>query len=240
MKRMFGRIMELFSQESIDRTISGGICGQFKLLARIILSILAIIFILILCLNLQVCDDGTIMERLWVVYNNFIDPGNLATQTGFANRFAMAITGLLGSVLLGGIFISMCSNIMERRVDAIRSGKVCYKSVKDHYVIIGYSNITVSLIKDLHKESPDTRILVMSGKESEAVRHKLQAQLDKDEERNVYIYFGNIDSIEELGRLNVGQAKEVYILGDEGDYGRDSKNIQCVHSISTLKGKVVS
>lgn len=239
MKRMFGRIMELFSQESIDRTISGGICGQFKLLARIILSILAIIFILILCLNLQVCDDGTIMERLWVVYNNFIDPGNLATQTGFANRFAMAITGLLGSVLLGGIFISMCSNIMERRVDAIRSGKVCYKSVKDHYVIIGCSNITVSLIKDLHKESPDTRILVMSGKESETVRHKLQAQLDKDEERNVYIYFGNIDSIEELGRLNVGQAKEVYILGDEGDYGRDSKNIQCVHSISTLKGKVV-
>lgn len=240
MRQMFKRMIKSFSQESIDRTISGGISEQFRLLAKIILSILVTIFILILTFNIQVGSNSTIIEQLWVIYNNFIDSGNLISQTGFANRFVMAITGLLGSILLGGIFISMCSNIIERRVDTIRSGKAYYKSVSSHYVIIGYSNITVCLVKEIYKESPSSKILIMSSKESEVVRHKLQAQLNKEEERNIYIYFGNIDSLEELKRLNIKQAKEVFILGDEGDYGKDSKNIQCIHSISILKGNVLA
>lgn len=236
MKHIFEQLKRLISQESIDRTISGGISKQFKLLTKIIISILTIIFILILCLNIQVSYNGTIIDQLWIIYNNFIDSGNLISQMGVENRIAMVITNLLGSILLGGIFISMCSNIIERRVETIRTGKAYYKSISNHYVIIGYSNITISLIKELHKENPNAKIIIMSSKNSEIVRHNLQAQLNKKEENNVYIYFGNIDSLEELNKLNIKQAKEVYILGDEGDYGRDSKNIQCVHNISILRG----
>lgn len=231
---MIRKIKDIFSQEFIDNTISGGINGQFKLLAIVILGILTIVSVVICGLDIKISQDETIAEQLWVIYNSFIDSGNLVSQTGFANRLVLTITSLFGSVLLGGVFISMCSNIIERRVEVVQSGKAYYRSIKNHYVIIGYSNIAISLIKEIHKECPDAKIIVMSSKESGGIRHKLQSQLRKDEERKVYVYFGNIDSVEELERLNINYAKEVYVLGEEGEYGRDSKNIQCVHRIQTL------
>lgn len=242
MKRIFKKILVLFSQESLDKTISGGIKRQFVLLLKLILCVLVICILITLCVrnsdSIEAGKDNSIVGHIWTIYNTFIDPGNLLQQNGFLNRLLMAVTSLLGTILLGGIFISMCSNVIERRVDAIRSGRVHYKSIKDHYVIIGYSNIIISLIKEIHRDDPTSGIIVMSNQDSEIVRHKLQSQLNKDEEQKVYIYFGNIDSIEELEKLNINKAKEVYILGEEGDYGRDSKNIQCVHSISILKGEI--
>lgn len=237
MKNIVQRLKVIFSQESIDKTISGGINGQFKLLVIVILGVLIIASVIVCGLNIKISDDGTLSEQLWTVYNSFIDPGNLVSQTGFTNRLIMTITSLLGSILLGGVFISMCSNIIERRIEVVRTGKAYYSSIKNHYVIIGYSNITISLIKEIHKESPDAKIVIMSSKESEGIRHKLQAQLNRGEEQKVYVYFGNIDSREELEKLNINQAREVYVLGEEGDYGRDSKNIQCVHSINILNGR---
>ena len=51
------------------------------------------------------------------------------------------------------------------------------------------------------------------------------------------VYFGNIESIEELQRLNIASASEVYVLGDEERCGRDAKNIAIVHLVSALRGK---
>lgn len=238
MKQMIRKIKDIFSQEFIDNTISGGINGQFKLLAIVILGILTIVSVVICGLDIKISQDETIAEQLWVIYNSFIDSGNLVSQTGFANRLVLTITSLFGSVLLGGVFISMCSNIIERRVEVVQSGKAYYRSIKNHYVIIGYSNIAISLIKEIHKECPDAKIIVMSSKESGGIRHKLQSQLRKDEERKVYVYFGNIDSVEELERLNINYAKEVYVLGEEGEYGRDSKkHTMCASYSNFIQGK---
>lgn len=231
---------QISSQACIDKVISGGINGQIFLLASIILGILFIASLSIIVFDIYITAENgdSISERLWVLYNNFVDSGNLINQETAKSRIFIGIVNLLGSIVLGGILISTISNIIERRVEMVRKGKAYYKSIKKHYVIIGYSHIIISLIKEIHREDPDSVILIMSNKDSEAVRHKLQSQLNKSEEEQVYIYFGNIDSLEELRRLNIGKAKEIYILGEEGDYGRDSKNIQCVHSISILKGKV--
>lgn len=236
MKQVFRYLKQIFSQEFIDRTISGGIKGQITLLSIVIIGVFFIASALVICLNIGLgCEDNW-TDQLWVLYNNFVDPGNQNSQQGTGNRLTVIIISLLGSILLGGVLISTISNIIERRVEAVRTGKAYYRSIKNHFIIIGCSNIVVSLIKELHKEDPEAAIVVMSCQESERVRHNLQASLDKDEERHVYIYFGNIESIDELKRLNIDRAKEVYILGEEGDYGRDAKNIQCVHSVSILKG----
>lgn len=233
---------QIFSQIFIDKTISGGISGQIKLLAFIILAILILASLFVISFDINICPEkekDSMPERLWILYNNFIDPGNLIAQNMLSSRIVIGVINIFGSVLLGGVLISTISNIIERRVEVVRKGKAYYKSIRDHYVIIGYSNIIISLIKEIHREDPTSVILIMSNKDSEEVRHKLQSQLNKNEEEQVFVYFGNIDSLEELGRLNINKAKEVYILGEEGDYGRDSKNIQCVHSISLLKGEFV-
>lgn len=237
MKKLWKFYRDIFSQESIDHTISGGIKAQITLLVVTILTVLLVAALVVTCLNIGLGREETWSEQLWVIYNNFVDSGNQFEQYGWTNRLAVIVISLLGSVLLSGVLISTISNIIERRVDAIRTGKTYYKHINNHYAIIGYSDITSSLIKELHREDTKATILVMSSQESELVRHSLQSQLSKSEEAQVRIYFGNIESIEELHRLNINRAKEVYILGEQGDYGRDSKNIQCVHLVSMLRGK---
>lgn len=238
MKNLFKYYRNIFSQEFIDRTISGGLKGQITLLTAVILGILFIASIIVPLLHIGLGSNKEWCEQIWILYNNFVDSGNQFSQNGWGNRILVSIISLLGSILLGGVLISTISNIIERRVDTIRNGKAYYKSISNHYVIIGYNNITTSLIKNLYKENPNAAILVMSSKNSENIRRALQAHLDKNEENNTYIYFGNIESLEELKRLNIDKAKEVYILGEDKDYGRDSKNIKCVHNISLLRGKV--
>lgn len=237
MRRLWRFYKNIFSQESIDRTISGGIKGQITLLVVTIFTVLLVAVLMVTCLHVGLGREEEWSEQLWVIYNNFVDSGNQFEQNGWINRLAVSVISLFGSILLSGVLISTISNIIERRVDAIRTGKIYYKHISNHYVIIGYSDITTSLIKELYREDTKAVIILMSSQESDQVRHSLQTHLSKSEEAQVRIYFGNIESIDELQRLNISCAKEVYILGEQGGYGRSSKNIRCVHLVSMLRGR---
>ena len=69
-------------------------------------------------------------ERLWVVYNNFVDPGNQIEETAWPNRILVGLISISGSVLLGGVLISTISNIIERRVGVVYTGRMTYRKYK--------------------------------------------------------------------------------------------------------------
>lgn len=242
MNNIINFFKKLFSQENLDKTISGGSKAQIVLLATTVLFVFLLFSIIVIFIDLG--GESSWAERVWIVYNNFVDPGHQIDLKGFSNRTLVIIVSLFGSITLGGLLISTISNIIERRVDAIRNGKAIYKNISNHYVIIGFNEITVSVIKELYKEieksTEKPRILIMSSQEAESVRHTLQSQLTKAEEAIIKIYFGNIESEEELKLLNIDRAREVYILGEMDEYGRDSKNIGCVKKVSNLRGKPTS
>lgn len=171
------------------------------------------------------------------MYNNFVDPGNQIEETAWPNRILVGLISISGSVLLGGVLISTISNIIERRVGVVYTGRMTYRNIKNHYVLIGFNELSINMIRELYDECPSARILLMSGIEAATVRHRIQSALPIEIERQVLVYFGNIESIEELQRLNIESAIEVYVLGDEERYGRDAKNIAIVHLVSALRGK---
>lgn len=225
---------KLHFQEIIDKAISGGIWKQIIFLSTIVFGFFILILGLTLIVNhfLPIWDDDYLLRK---IYTNFIDIGTQCEEDMLLPQIIAGIIGLLGSILLTGLLISTFSNIFERRVEAIRLGKVTYKNIRDHYVIIGFSEITVSLIKELCKKAETSKIIIMSGQETEYVRRSLQAQLDKEEEKPITLYFGNIESADELKRLNLNHAKEIYILGESDEYGRDSKNIGCTHKVCDIR-----
>ena len=237
MNRFANYYKKIFSQEYIDRTISGGIKSQLTLLLVTIATALAIFFIIAMLFSIQLHGHEEWGERLWAVYNNFVDPGNQIEETAWPNRILVGLISISGSVLLGGVLISTISNIIERRVGVVYAGRMTYRNIKNHYVLIGFNELSINMIRELYDECPSARILLMSGMESATVRHHIQSALPVEVERQVLVYFGNIESIEELQRLNIESAIEVYVLGDEERYGRDAKNIAIVHLVSTLRGK---
>ena len=237
MNRFINYYKKIFSQEYMDRTISGGIKSQLTLLLVTIATVLTIFFIIAMLFSIQLHGHEEWGERLWVVYNNFVDPGNQIEETAWPNRILVGLISISGSVLLGGVLISTISNIIERRVGVVYTGRMTYRNTKNHYVLIGFNELSINMIRELYDECPSARILLMSGIEAATVRHRIQSALPIEIERQVLVYFGNIESIEELQRLNIESAIEVYVLGDEERYGRDAKNIAIVHLVSALRGK---
>lgn len=182
-------------------------------------------------------DSLSAADRLWFLYNNYIDTGN---QVGVPRkeRWAALLISLFGSVFVSGLLISTLSNIIERRVERCRSGRVHYR-MRDHYVLIGTDAMLPGLILQLFGRDRKCQVVVQTIKDVEEVRRKLFSHLPHAYERRIALCYARRDSLEELEALGVADAREVYILGDSGElddieYYHDSLNVDCLNLIGHI------
>ena len=227
--------------ERLDRTLSGGFLKQIKWLLGFLLVVLTIL----ICISLIFPDGEEIygihgkLGRIKGILYHLIDPGNLSLETNNAVGIQVftAIVAGLGMILLSGLLITTLTNVVERRVSDIEDGNVVYKSISGHYIIIGYGSLVVSIIRNIYaKESEHgKRILILTSQNVRSSRAHLFAQIPSEWEQFIHFYSGNIESKEHIASLNVDSAEEIFILGENEEYGRDSKNIECVRQIALLR-----
>lgn len=227
---------------STDRILSSGVKSQLFLLAGFILLVL-VIFIAIEWATdsvLTIKEGGD--RNLWFdVYYHFVDPGNQYVVNGGGNRLLVSIVSITGSVLMGGLLISIISNMIDRRVEHAREGQLKYK-FKRHYVIIGFDKMAIGLIKQLFRKIRDDArfknepylFVIQTTSEVETVRHELLSKLDDEIDRRTIILHGGRDSREDLERLRLPYCQEIFLLGEEGETDHDSINIECVTLINRI------
>ena len=98
----------------IDRILSSGIRSQLLLLAGFIVLVLLSFVIIEWITGSRLTIDGT--RNIWFdVYYHFVDPGNQYVVEGRGNRLLVSIVSITGSVLMGGLLISIISNVIDRR-----------------------------------------------------------------------------------------------------------------------------
>ena len=88
-------------------------------------------------------------ETFWLTICYFFDPGNLNLTPHEAPDWQGVISlvvAVLGMTLLTGLFISTFTNVLDRRVSMVRAGLVTYKKIRNHSVVIGYCDLTESVI----------------------------------------------------------------------------------------------
>ena len=247
--------------EKMDKIISGGISKQlisfFIFTGIVVLGFMLISFLFgedVTFYGEKEIYGNVRFERLSGLLYHFMDPSSLAKTAGngiVVQVFVFLFT-FAGMVLLGGLLITTLTNIVDRRVSDIEEGKVVYPSMKGHYVIIGYGDVTINIIRTLFEitggrdvEDEDSKsgkeeglspILILTSQDVKQVRAQLFAQLPERYEKLIYFYSGNIDSYEHIKSLNIHSAKEVFVLGEKSEYGRDSKNLECVKTIAKLRG----
>lgn len=231
---------------TIDRIISGGVKHQLVSYCIVTGGVIILFLILSLLFNDDVTffgmGEGSRICRMQGLLYHFMDPGNLSKEmesgTG-AQLFVLAFT-LFGMVLLGGLLITTLTNIVERRISNIEEGKVVYPSMRNHYIIIGHGEITTCVINTILEQNSGDElptILISTCQDIKTVRTNLFAQLPAKLEPHIFFYSGNQDSEEHIRNLNIDLAKEIYVLGEKDEYGRDSKNLECVKTIAALRGK---
>ena len=197
----------------------------------------------LVCLGFNLLFDGPAaandMTPGGFTYMLITDPGTIldSFKTGNGTPSVLipflCIISVVGFILFCGIMISVFSNIIQRRVDDYKNGAIRYKNLKDHIVIIGFDELMPSLVRQKCKElekckDSNSSILILSKKDSCKVREQVNSMLTKEEKKRIIVYCGRRDSEEELDKLNLDKAKEIYILGNRQNVGHDALNIDCL------------
>lgn len=191
----------------------------------------------LVCLGFNMLFDGPATANKMTpggfTYMLITDPGTILDSFRTDNDTQsvlipfLCIISVVGFILFCGIMISVFSNIIQRRVDDYKNGAVRYTNLKNHIVIIGFDELMPSLVRQKCKESKND-ILILSKKDSNSVREQVNSMLTKEEEKRIIVYCGRRDSEEELSRLNLEKAKDIYILGNRQNVGHDALNIDCL------------
>lgn len=144
----------------------------------------------------------------------------------------------LGLIVFNGLLIATINRVMTTRAERYKKGESTYR-LENHYIIVGYGNSCVPIIKNiLDRDSTDSsdHFLILSNQNTDTIRRDILTQLHDQEER-VIIYSGDINARPHLERLNAGKAKEVFVIGEGNDPGRDSLNLECAKTIKDIRSQ---
>ena len=172
----------------------------------------------------DITDKEEATPLFWNLYYHYMDPGNQHMTTSENGRQRAAIAAILGYFLLNGLLVSTLISWFDRRKDKWTKGEVRYNRLlrlKSHYVIIGGSNIIVGIVRQTLKQIDSNHkfikpyILIQTSRDVESFRRELFSSLTPREQQRIIIYYGSRDAAEDIADLQVGSAKEVYLIGEE-------------------------
>ncbi len=193
----------------------------------------------------------------WTVYYHFIDPGNQHMSIDKNGRGLAALIAVLGVLLLNGLLISTLINWFDNRKNLWAKGDIRYSRLafrhlvfwrKKFAVVIGVDDNAATIIKNLLNGKGESDeldyVLVLTNFDVESVRSSLYSHLKDTDKEKVIIYHGQLDAFEQMDKLYLDKATEVYVLGekqkdDEAYSYHDIQNMKIVHNIAsdlTTKG----
>ncbi|MFI3281411.1 MAG: hypothetical protein R3Y44_05510 [Rikenellaceae bacterium] len=80
------------------------------------------------------------------------------------------------------------------------------------------------------------KVVIFTSQDIPALRSNTFSYFSSNLKSAILFYSGDIESEEQLSNLNFHSAKEVYVLGEMDEYGRDTKNLEAVNKISRHRG----
>lgn len=177
------------------------------------------------------------------VLYHFIDPGNLHTA-GEGTSYLVFIIAICGVFLLNGVLISSIVGWIDKRKERYLQGLEPYKHFlkrKKHYVIIGGSDIVSGIVEQIYDKHPKGKrnipyILIQTSSDVEEFRHKLFSGLDVEQQKHIIIRYGNRNVEEDIEKLYLNNAEEVYVIGEETrtddmESYHDTMNMKCLDLI---------
>jgi len=215
----------------IDRIISRSVWSQIAGLALVVLVVFVCLFVCSLWFHPVRCGE----PRIWNVLSHFMNPGGFNRVGDGNSNLLVFFADILGMIFLSGMLIAVLSNMLQRRVDRVKSGQVYYR-FSGHFVIVGYDKMTISLTKQLAERYPKCDIVLQTIQDASKVRHELFSHVSRTIENRITIVSGNRNSKEDLEKLRVIQCLEIFLLGEDEEYDHDSLNIDCLKIIAELLG----
>lgn len=199
-------------------------------------------------LSCKIRSDQESPNMFWSIYLHFIDPGNQHMTTTKQGRIWAAVVAVLGIFLLNGLLVSSLIGWFDSRKEKWLKGEVKYKrflSRHPHHVIIGGNDMAFGIVRQIFEpyNNGDNKILpyilIQTARNVEEFRRELFSSLSEQQQQHIIIFYGSRTSEEEVRNLQLQQATEIYILGeetrtDELEPYHDTINMQCFDLITKI------
>ncbi len=203
--------------------------------------------------SLLIGDEGKISETngkshvFWPIFYHFVDPGNQHMSVGKVGRGLAALIAILGIILLNGLLISTLINWFDNRKSLWVNGEIVYGGLafvfcKKYAVVIGVDDNAPTIIRNLLDGKGECKnldyVIVLTNLDVVSVRSQIYSYLPNYLQEKVIIYRGQLDALEQISKLRLKKAKEIYVLGekqieDEARSFHDIQNIKIVHNIAS-------
>ena len=183
----------------------------------------------------------------WYIICQYLDPGNVAYSNDIGSFIAL-LSATVGIVCLSGFLLSAIVNVISQTRQMWQKGLINYygvKEFKDYVVIIGINEQTASIARRALESDDNRYVLIQTRQDVEKARPELESKIDDDKQDRIVYYAGDRTSYEDIEKLRLENAREVYILGEsagssdkesyqeQSEKEHDAYNISCLEHIST-------
>lgn len=184
--------------------------------------------------------------------NSNISSEDIADTKWNTNLTYGFVVAFLGSILIGGVLISIFTSMLDRRIRNIEKGLVSYR-FKNHILLIGFDDIAIGLIRQNEKNNKqphgikilyswlkrifhnDRCYLIQTTQNVEDIRHQLLSNLPDDIIHRIYILYKHLDSEKDLRKLYVNSAKKIFVVGEQNSVDHDAVVIKTVHMLAEYR-----
>ena len=220
-----------------DRLLSKSLLQQLLILGVVLIAALGLSYLFLSLSGAEwerFCGDKDLSMWLLPIYL-LIDSNALNTLyiEGHVHGwmlFASSLTFLFGAFIFNGAIIAMITNAIDRRVDDHKEGHIHYLK-SGHYIIMGYDDMVPSFITYVFGQDKDAYVLILTAKDTDAIRETLLKSFPEKKMEQVIINYGHRISPEAFRDIRLEAAEEVFVVGNHKNAAHDAINVECVDSI---------
>lgn len=187
-----------------------------------IMTIILIIFIIIQNLLSEKEPTGNAFFLIYGLFSQTLEAYNIDTNTTM--QIFYLIISAIGAIFFSGVLISTITNGFMRRIEDLNNGKVRYKSLYNHDVIIGSNEILLSVIKFLSYNNTSNKIVIVSNNKIDKLTNTIES-LDTKIRNRIILYKDNILNKSFLASIEFVKCNRIVIIGDKPLNLCDSDNI---------------
>lgn len=191
-----------------------------------------LIFGLLIIRGRSLIDNSDTSRAFILLYSLFSQTNSAYNpEYGIELQLYSVLVSMIGAIFFSGILVSTITNSIICRVNNYNEGKIHYKHLKDHDIIIGVNESIVALVRFLVANN-NGKIVLVSDKSHKEVS-KCIAILGSKLLDRIIIYNDYTLDCEYLAKLGLGTCKRLIIAGDNPLGQNDADNITILDHIKT-------
>lgn len=132
------------------------------------------------------------------------------------NPWLYIALGICGTMVFGGIMVTVFTSGVERSVERLRNGQIRYRHLKNHFIVVGWNPYTPELLSQLCEKYPKSKTILLVQDNAVEVNTNLDTSLRHDFKRRVIVYAsGARNVVSLLPSLCLAHAQAVYLTDRE-------------------------